>query len=118
MNCVTVYFLFSCCYYYSRSLALTIRLFHARLIVAQLPRIPRLIYETRRFIALFTEQAIGHCKRLNKEHVVVCDCAVGELRILRLLRTNFYVLLTVHLSVILDNDQLDTHLLYFTILLL
>ena len=32
--------------------------------------------------------------------------------------TNFYVLLTVHLSMILDNDQLDTHLLYFTIRLL
>ena len=31
---------------------------------------------------------------------------------------NFYVLLTVHLSIILDNDQLDTHLLYFTIRLL
>ena len=30
----------------------------------------------------------------------------------------FYVLLTVHLSIILDNDQLDTHLLYFTIRLL
>ena len=29
-----------------------------------------------------------------------------------------YVLLTVHLSIILDNDQLDTHLLYFTIRLL
>ena len=28
----------------------------------------------------------------------------------------FYVFLTVHLSVILDNDQLDTQLLYFTIL--
>jgi len=27
----------------------------------------------------------------------------------------FYVLLTGYLSVILDNDQLDTHLLYFTI---
>ena len=26
---------------------------------------------------------------------------------------NFYVLLTVHLSISLDNDQLDTHLLYF-----
>ena len=26
-----------------------------------------------------------------------------------------YVLLTVHLSIILNNDQLDTHLLYFTI---
>ena len=32
--------------------------------------------------------------------------------------TNFYVLLTVHLGIILDNDQLDTHLLYFTIRLL
>jgi len=31
---------------------------------------------------------------------------------------SIYVLLTVHLSVILDNDQLDTHLLYFTICLL
>ena len=31
---------------------------------------------------------------------------------------NFYVLLTVHLSIILGNDQLDTHLLYFTIRLL
>ena len=27
----------------------------------------------------------------------------------------FYVLLTVSLSIILDNDQLNTHLLYFTI---
>ena len=26
-----------------------------------------------------------------------------------------YVLLTVHLSIILDNDQLDTHLFHFTI---
>jgi len=31
---------------------------------------------------------------------------------------NFYVLLTLHLSKILDNDQLDTQLLYFTIRLL
>ena len=31
---------------------------------------------------------------------------------------SFYVMLTVHLSIILDNDQLDTHLLYFTICLL
>ena len=30
----------------------------------------------------------------------------------------FYVLLTVHLSIILGNDQLDTQLLYFTIRLL
>ena len=30
----------------------------------------------------------------------------------------FYVLLTVHLSIILHNYQLDTHLLYFTIRLL
>jgi hypothetical protein len=44
------------------------------------------LYETRRFIALFTEQAIGHCKRLNKERVIVCEFAVGELRILRLFR--------------------------------
>ena len=29
-----------------------------------------------------------------------------------------YVLLTVHLSIILDNDQLDTHLLCFTMHLL
>ena len=27
----------------------------------------------------------------------------------------FYVLLTVHLSITLDNDQLDAHLIYFTI---
>jgi len=32
--------------------------------------------------------------------------------------TNCYVLLTVLLSIIVDNDQLDTHLLYFTIRLL
>jgi len=31
---------------------------------------------------------------------------------------NFNVLFTVHLSINLDNDQLDTHLLYFTIRLL
>ena len=30
----------------------------------------------------------------------------------------FYVLLTLHLSTSLDNDQLDTHLLYFTVRLL
>ena len=30
----------------------------------------------------------------------------------------FYVLLTVQLSIILDNDQLDTHLFYITICLL
>jgi hypothetical protein len=30
----------------------------------------------------------------------------------------FNVLLTLRLSIILDNDQLDTHLLYFTIRLL
>ena len=28
-------------------------------------------------------------------------------------RSNFYVLLTVHLGITLDNDQLDTHLFYF-----
>ena len=28
---------------------------------------------------------------------------------------NFYVLLTVHLRISLDNDQLDAHLLYLTI---
>ena len=28
---------------------------------------------------------------------------------------SFYVLLTVHLTIILDNDKLDTQLLYFTI---
>jgi len=28
--------------------------------------------------------------------------------------TDFYVLLVLHLSIILDNDQLDAHLLYFT----
>jgi len=32
--------------------------------------------------------------------------------------TNFCVMLTVHLSLILDNDQRDAHLLYFTIYLL
>ena len=32
--------------------------------------------------------------------------------------TKSYVLLTVHLNIILDNDQLDAHLLYFTIPLL
>jgi len=31
---------------------------------------------------------------------------------------DFYILCTVHLSKILDNDQLDTQLLYFTICLL
>jgi len=30
----------------------------------------------------------------------------------------FCVILTVHLSIILDNGQLDTHLFYFTIRLL
>ena len=31
---------------------------------------------------------------------------------------NFYVLLTMHFRVTLDNDRLDAHLLYFTIRLL
>ena len=31
---------------------------------------------------------------------------------------NFYVLLTVQLSIILDNDQFDTHLPHFTLRLL
>ena len=31
------------------------------------------------------------------------------------LTINIYVLLTVHLSISLDNDKLDAHLLYFTI---
>ena len=34
------------------------------------------------------------------------------------IKINFYILMTVHLSIILDNDQLDAHLLYFTIRLL
>jgi len=32
--------------------------------------------------------------------------------------TCLFVLLAVHLSIILDNEQLDAHLLYFTIRLL
>ena len=32
-----------------------------------------------------------------------------------ILKLYFYVLLRVHLSISLDNDQLDAHLLYFTI---
>ena len=36
--------------------------------------------------------------------------------IFSIFRLFFYVFLTVHLSISLDNDQLDTHLLYFTIL--
>ena len=42
----------------------------------------------------------------------------GHIFLCRILLEYFYVLLTVRLSVILDNDQLDTHLLYFTIRLL
>ena len=42
----------------------------------------------------------------------------GDTSRLRLISSLFYVLLTVHLSIILDNDQLDTNLLYFTIRLL
>ena len=33
-------------------------------------------------------------------------------------QTNIYVLLTMHLSIILDNDQLNIRFLYFTIRLL
>jgi len=32
--------------------------------------------------------------------------------------SKFYVSLTVHINIILDNGQLDTHLLYFAIRLL
>jgi len=39
-------------------------------------------------------------------------------RVRILVTADFYVLLTVHQSIILDNDQLDTHLLYFTTRLL
>ena len=38
----------------------------------------------------------------------------NEGRLVKLGRT-FYVSLTVHLSISLDSDQLDAHLLYFTI---
>ena len=38
--------------------------------------------------------------------------------ILEFLNRNFCVFLTVHLCIILDNDHLDTHLLYFTMRLL
>jgi len=43
-------------------------------------------------------------------------CSVKGFR--RDIVTCFYVLLTVHLSIILDNDQLDTRLIYFSIRLL
>ena len=50
--------------------------------------------------------------------VVVSSCILSEtLLILRRIQRDivitFYVLLTVHLSITLKNDQLDTHLLYF-----
>jgi hypothetical protein len=57
------------------------------------------LYETRRFIALFTEQVIDYCKRLNKERVMVCDCAVGELRTLRIFRTSSFSTLSNELKI-------------------
>ena len=45
-------------------------------------------------------------------------CYTCGVTILETRYRNVYVLLTVHLGIILDNDQLEAQLLYFTIRLL
>jgi len=45
------------------------------------------------------------CHTLGMHQRSECACRHKDI--------NFYVLLTVHFSIILDNDQLDAHLLYF-----
>jgi len=58
---------------------------------------------------------------VRKEAVQQCiDSKVRAIRCdtLTVAQLFFCVLLTLHLSITLDNDQLDTHLLYFTIRLL
>jgi hypothetical protein len=52
---------------------------------------------------------------MTKSKIVTC---FGSKFIFENYVSSFYVLLTVHLSIILDNGQLDAHLLYFTIHLL
>ena len=56
------------------------------------------LYGTRIFSALFTKRTIGYRKCLNKERVIVCDCAVSELRILRLFRTSSVTTLSEELK--------------------
>ena len=60
--------------------------------------------------------------KLGMEVFMFCWPCVKELctifRRIKLFVFFFYVLLTVRLSISSDNDQLDAHLLYFTIRLL
>ena len=53
----------------------------------------------------------------HSAHVVIWEhwCAQSHGIFFKTLWEYFYVLLTVHLSISLHNDQLDAHLLYFTI---
>jgi len=60
---------------------------------------------------------------INSLKMIKIGRNVSELRIIVckniiLIFLHFFVFLTVHLGIILDNDQLDTRLLYFTIRLL
>ena len=58
----------------------------------------------------------------NVAYVSICNFRLtytvrSESRCALIKRGSFFnVLLTAHLSIILDNNQLDTHLIYFTIL--
>ena len=53
----------------------------------------------------------GECRKISPQPLF-------DTRTIQPLASLFCVLLTVHLSIILDHDQLDTHLIYFTIRLL
>ena len=45
--------------------------------------------------------------------VLICTLVVSRFVGPKIFITIFYVLFTVHPSIIIDNDQRDTHLLYF-----
>ena len=64
------------------------------------------------FITIFRRSHI-HAACLLESFLTLYTCKETPNTLLQ--NANFYVLLTVHISISLDNDQLDAHLLYFTI---
>ena len=59
--------------------------------------------------------ALPNAGVLYRSILFILTCIEQIYLLIKTLIFNFYVMLTVHLSIILDNDQLDTRLLYFTI---
>ena len=61
---------------------------------------------------------VAHCLINETDFINFSSQAKGGTQTRKVIVVFFYVLLTAHLSISLDSDQLDTHLLYFAIRLL